>query len=82
VFQLWLLRLYPEKDYVDVLLRASLIPEFIYGYMMTFALIGSYSFLVFNLFKKIIWSRVSDTGERFFRMLGYAQHTWGTRRVV
>lgn len=73
VFQLWLMRGYQEKDLLDWLIRASIVPEFIYGYMMTLALIGSYLFLSFNMLKK--------AGSRFFRACGYAEKRWGTRAL-
>ena len=88
-FQLWLMRLYREKDLRDWLIRASLIPEFIYSYAMTFALIGSYFFLSFNLLKDVISKRGGllstaflNAGGRFFRACGYVEKRWGTRAIT
>lgn len=86
IFQIWLMRLYEERDGYDWLLRLSLIPEFVYGYAMTFALLGSYVFLVFNgvrhTVKKTRFRKIHglfDTGRHIFRICGYTEGAWGTR---
>ncbi|PIR83993.1 hypothetical protein COU18_01125 [Candidatus Kaiserbacteria bacterium CG10_big_fil_rev_8_21_14_0_10_51_14] len=88
VFQIWLMRLYKEKDGLDWFLRLTLIPEFIYSNVMTLALVGSYIFFSFNVFRNIILSRAgflgslfSRIGDRFFRLCGYMEHRWGTRTI-
>lgn len=85
-FQLWIMRFYDEKDTYDWLIRIALIPEFIYGHVMTTALIGSYSFFLFNVPKKFlleeggVFSRmVLRGGSRLFFWLGYREGSWGTR---
>ncbi len=87
-FQIWLMRLYREKDWLDWLIRISLIPEFIYSNVMTVALIGSYSFFCFNLVRNAVLDRtgllgriVARAGNRFFRVCGYTERRWGTRAL-
>jgi cellulose synthase/poly-beta-1,6-N-acetylglucosamine synthase-like glycosyltransferase len=89
-FQLWLMRSYREKDLWDWIIRASLVPEFIYSYAMTFALIGSYLFLSFNLLvKNVLATRggsrgaaLVNFGSRFFGACGYTEKRWGTRALL
>jgi hypothetical protein len=79
-FQLWLMRLYKEKDVLDWLLRLSLVPEFAYSYLMTFALLGSYVFHFFVVCKRPRGRRgLAVAIENLFRTLGYAERQWGTR---
>ena len=85
-FQLWLMRAYEESDVLDWLIRASLVPEFIYSYAMTFALIGSYCFLSFNILERALAKRggllatiFASVGGGFFRAFGYTERKWGTR---
>lgn len=85
-FQLWLMRLYKERDMFDWILRASLFPEFIYGSVMTVALLGSYTFLIFNVLRRYILDAsgaapkwLGMIGGRLFRMFGYTETHWGTR---
>ena len=84
-FQMWLMRLYREKDAFDWLIRGTLILEFVYSNVMTLVLIGSYLFFGFNLLAR----SVSDTsnrvvqsiisaGRRLFLDFGYTEG-WGTR---
>ena len=86
IFQIWLMRLYEERDGYDWLLRLSLIPEFVYGYAMTFALLGSYSFLIFTSAHRVLQKTplqrvptVFRIGEQLFRACGYTEGAWGTR---
>lgn len=87
-FQLWLMRTYREKDRIDWFLRASLVPEFIYGYLMTIALIGSYCFFIFNTLTYPLekqgpgGKRIADLGIAFFRACGYRRGSWGTRAIT
>lgn len=88
VFQLWLMRSYREKDMLDVFIRATLVPEFIYSYVMTLALIGSYLFFTFNTLKNALAGRggalaagFARIGDRFFRACGYMEKRWGTRAL-
>lgn len=82
-FQLFLMRFYREKDAWDWLIRISLVPEFLYSYLMTLALLGSYVFHFFTVFKRMIYSRaLIRGGERFFRALGYTERHWGTRSKI
>ena len=90
-FQLWLMRSYEERDWQDWVLRASLVPEFIYGYAMTFALVGSYFFLAFNMLARALpagrqgtgarASRTAAFGRKIFLTLGYTEKRWGTRAL-
>lgn len=84
-FQLWLLRLYKEKDWKDWLLRLSLVPELLYSYIMTLALVGSYLFFFFALLKRTVTKRSTRTtqyliglGSKAFGAVGYTEG-WGTR---
>jgi cellulose synthase/poly-beta-1,6-N-acetylglucosamine synthase-like glycosyltransferase len=86
LFQIWLMRLYEERDAFDWMLRLSLIPEFVYGYAMTFALLGSYCFLAFNFARGMVkhtrmrgFDDVFETGQKMFRTCGYTVGAWGTR---
>ena len=85
-FQLWLMKSYKERDVVDWALRISLIPEFIYGYIMTAALIGSYLYFVFNTLTRqiteksfVFLRRLASIGNTTFRLLGFVNNAWGTR---
>lgn len=87
-FSLWLMRSYAERDVRDWLIRGAVIPEFIYGYVMTFALLGSYIFLLFNLVKRALMRTehsvahaLADAGERAFGFFGYKERRWGTRAL-
>jgi len=81
-FQLWLMRHYSEKDTRDWLIRLSLVPEFMYSYLQTAALLGSYVFHIFASLKRRNRgerSRLATMGTRLFRALGYSERSWGTR---
>lgn len=85
-FQIWLMRFYKEKDIYDWILRITLVPEFLYSSVMTIALIGSYTFLLFTIFRQKIMKRggafargLGNVGSKFFRSLGYTETHWGTR---
>lgn len=86
LFQLWLMRRYEEKDIYDWLLRLSLLPEFIYGSLTTVVLLGSYTFLGFNILRHhileksgIITTWLGRVGAKLFRFVGYTERHWGTR---
>ena len=88
-FQLWLMRHYQEKDAWDWIIRLLLIPEFLYSYLMTAALVGSYIFHSFNALKRRAWFRgtplvaaLIGAGERLFRACGYTERAWGTRTRI
>ena len=85
VFQLWLMRLYKEKDGYDWLIRLSVIPEFAYANLLTLVLVGSYFFLFFKtLTRKItersisVMQKIKLYGSAAFRTFGYTEN-WGTR---
>ncbi|MBI2612874.1 glycosyltransferase [Candidatus Kaiserbacteria bacterium] len=81
-FQLWLMRFYKEKDAWDWLIRLLLVPEFLYSYLMTVALVGSYFFHSFNVLKQSMRLRPTflvRAGVRIFRACGYTEGHWGTR---
>ncbi len=86
VFQLWLMRLYEERDIYDWLIRVTIFPEFLYGYVMTLALLGSYFFHSFNVVARGLVPRggrrvlaVVGAVRTLFRMIGYAERNWGNR---
>ena len=88
-FQLWLMRLYKERDALDWLIRGSLIPEFVYSNVMTLALVGSYFFFIFNVVRNALPRRMglllaglTRAGAHFFRVCGYAEKRWGTRAIL
>ncbi|MBI4068514.1 glycosyltransferase [Candidatus Kaiserbacteria bacterium] len=85
VFQLWLMRLYKEKDIYDWLIRLSLVPEFIYVNVLSLVLLGAYFFLFFNVLTNaasrrgtLAARRVVGFGSALFRFFGYTK-SWGTR---
>lgn len=85
-YQLWLMRFYREKDTYDWLLRATLLPELLYSYVMTCALIGAYIFFMFNILKEVLARYFGTTGGRIVRwgtmlfgMAGYMENKWGTK---
>ena len=86
-FQLWLMRGYAERDALDWLIRATLVPELAYGYLTTFALLGSYFFHLFSSLKRqveksggSIMRTLFRWGNDVFRVCGYAERSWGNRR--
>lgn len=87
-FQLWLMQTYREKDRFDWFLRASIVPEFLYSYLMTLVLLGSYAFFTFNLLKAALVRRGGTIGRllasrlgRIFEWIGYTESRWGTRII-
>lgn len=86
-FQLYLMRFYTEKDIWDWIIRLTLLPEFFYSYLMTLALIGSYIFHSFNVAKRALSGGSAPERllvgniERLFRIFGYTEGAWGTRRA-
>ena len=84
-FQLWLMKLYEERDWRDWALRVSILPEFIYSNMLTVVQIGAYLFLFFNIIKrstlkqgKLSSGWLLSLVARLFRACGYTE-SWGTR---
>ena len=82
-FQLWQMSGYRERDAWDWTLRAALIPEFLYSYLLTAALVGSYIFFLFNVLSRRAQSFsvpkvLFKPGEALFRILGYTEKRWGT----
>jgi cellulose synthase/poly-beta-1,6-N-acetylglucosamine synthase-like glycosyltransferase len=84
VFQLWFMRFYAEKDWKDWVIRASLIPEFLYANMLSAVLIGAYLFDFFTFFVERTFMRVpilrsvARGVKTLFGNLGYSKY-WGTR---
>ena len=82
-FQLWLMRLYKEKDIYDWIIKASIMPEFIYSNMMMLVYIGSYLFSLFVLVRRLM-RPLRSAGpllmlvERAFKKIGYTE-LWGSR---
>lgn len=86
VFQLSLMRFYKERDAWDWFIRLALVPEFLYSYIMTIALVGSYVFHSFNVLKRSFLVRHTSMEriligvcERTFAACGYTERQWGTR---
>lgn len=83
-FGVYVLMQYHQADRVDYLIRLSVIPEFLYGMVLTVILIGSYIFYLYNLiFQKILkrlprLERAYALGLGGFKHIGYT-YTWGTR---
>lgn len=85
VFQLWLMRLYRDRDWVDWGVRVSLLPEFMYSNMLSLVLVGSYLFFGFNILARRVPMNgnflarvVIPSGRRLFLDFGYTDG-WGTR---
>src|SRR3989344_717665 len=84
-FQLWLMGLYRERDRYDWIIRVSLLPEFIYTNILTFIVLGSYLFLLFNMLTHAVTRqsgsvvrRLTALGAALFAVCGYTKG-WGTR---
>jgi cellulose synthase/poly-beta-1,6-N-acetylglucosamine synthase-like glycosyltransferase len=82
-FQMWVLRLYPERDGFDILVRSLLLPEFIYGTVLTVTVMGAYlfhgsQFLLSLLPRTPAFLSVRSVTERVFSDFGYTKG-WGTR---
>ncbi|HEY4516772.1 hypothetical protein A2763_01000 [Candidatus Kaiserbacteria bacterium RIFCSPHIGHO2_01_FULL_54_36] len=84
-FQLWLMRLYKEKDARDWIIRISMVPEFIYTNILTLVVVGSYFFLTFNVLTRrlrrsgnVVARRCVAIGAVVFSFCGYME-SWGTR---
>jgi len=84
LFNLWLMRFYPERDRVDWLIRASIIPEFLYANLLTLILLGAYLFFIFTaIAARLTRAPVAvewGVGKMrsIFGFLGYTER-WGTR---
>ena len=83
-FQLWLMRLYKEKDARDWIIRISMVPEFIYTNILTLVVVGSYFFLTFNVLTRrlrrsgnVVARRCVAIGAVVFSFCGYME-SWGT----
>ncbi|MCL5409811.1 MAG: glycosyltransferase, partial [Patescibacteria group bacterium] len=76
----------PGWEKQDLLLRLSILPEFIYCNFLSLILIGSYLFFVFNfLMSKIVTNLlpaepVYHLGLKAFKRIGYST-SWGTRQA-
>ena len=85
-FQLWLMRFYKEGDWKDRLIRASIIPEFLYANLLSIILLGSYVFFTFyTLFSWVekktqshVVTNIKRIIELGFARIGYTR-SWGTR---
>ncbi len=84
-FQIWFMRFYREKDWLDWLIRLTIFPEFIYANVLTLVLFGSYVFYFFcNTFTWLVrksraFSPLKHGFDRIFGILGYSE-SWGTRQ--
>ncbi len=74
------------KDWLDVAIRALLLPELLYSMMLSFVLFGSYIFFIYMIFRGLFsvrWPRktiyrVLSGFDAWFRLFGYTT-TWGTK---
>lgn len=77
---------YPNRDRKDILLKVSILPEFIYSNILSTVLMGSYAFLVYNylfgkLTKKVrLLTKPYKLGLAGFGKFGYSV-SWGTRQT-
>ena len=84
VFNLYILRFFKDGDWVDLMLRFLIIPEFIYVNLLTLVLLGAYAYYLFNQYVKRVLKFVpfhniiSNRVDLFFHSIGYSD-TWGTR---
>lgn len=84
-FQIWIMRYYAQKDWKDWLIRATLIPEFLYANLLTLVLVGSYVFYFFHVVffweqrKNIILEYLKKFTKKIFAKIGYTS-SWGTRQ--
>lgn len=75
---------YTQKDRLDWVLKMTILPEFFYSTFLTFVLMGSYLFFVYNevlgkLFKRVrSLEKVYNKGLALFLRAGYS-YTWGTK---
>ncbi|MBP6913682.1 MAG: glycosyltransferase family 2 protein [Candidatus Levybacteria bacterium] len=83
-FNLVSLLSFKERDKWDWIIKALIIPEFIYSNILSAILIGSYLFFIFNTLSKfaIKYSpkliAAEQAGHRAFQKIGYTL-SWGTR---
>lgn len=72
------------KDWIDVALRALLVPELVYSMILSFVLFGSYAFFAYTevknrangsgKFGRLVWG----VGDYVFALCGFTT-TWGTK---
>jgi len=74
------------KDWVDIVLRATLVMEFIYALLQSLVLFGSYAFFVYHLMvKKMVYGGLPSRFPKVVRALDYVfswcgyTTTWGTK---
>ncbi len=84
LFSIYSLRYYKDKDWVDILIRVSIIPEFIYANVLSAVLLGAYIYFIYIRVIRI-YLRKNNTGvtitaklDRLFGHIGYSLG-WGTR---
>ncbi|MBI2004816.1 glycosyltransferase family 2 protein [Patescibacteria group bacterium] len=85
LFQLWLMRFYKEKDRYDWVLRASMVPEFVYSNILTLVVVGSYLFFIFTMLTRTVTQKnglvpqgLVTRCRKLFLLVGYTDG-WGTR---
>jgi cellulose synthase/poly-beta-1,6-N-acetylglucosamine synthase-like glycosyltransferase len=83
---LFLMRFYADRETYDWIIRATLVPELIYSYLMSLVLIGSYLFFAYNAIWRRIQARLPRTyaiqqlGLGLFARVGYSAD-WGTKET-
>ncbi|MDQ3239319.1 MAG: glycosyltransferase family 2 protein [bacterium] len=84
IFYVGTLGSYEDKDWVDVLFRVLILPEFIYANILSLVLFGTYIFYIYTtLVQKLLslttFSRKYETYiNRLFLNIGFSQG-WGTK---
>jgi poly-beta-1,6-N-acetyl-D-glucosamine synthase len=80
-FSLYTLKHYKDLDVSDFIIRFVIFPEFIYNCFLSFIVLGSYLFYIFNLsFSKIYKLRlIYQKGLLIFSKAGFSL-SWGTRQ--
>lgn len=73
LFNILILKTYRDADIKDVLIKLSIVPEFIYSNVLSLILIGTYLFYAFSLLMK--------GGMLVFQQIGYST-SWGTRQLT
>ena len=83
LFGIYTLKKYKDADWKDHAVRLVIVPEMIYGNIMSMVLFGSYLYYGFNMFfkKGERFNKVYTSGAKVFARFGYLL-TWGTRDLA
>jgi cellulose synthase/poly-beta-1,6-N-acetylglucosamine synthase-like glycosyltransferase len=84
-FSVFTLLHYPNRDKKDIILKLTILPEFIYSNLLSLVLIGSYLFFLYKLIPESALDKASILrhpyrwGLTAFQKAGFST-TWGTRQ--